>query len=101
MFVLVSKYKTRKLKARYSNVLFQIYVGSISFNDTLENSEASVIYFYRSNFASESIGKNSHEDQTFLSSFFNKNQTNLIKADNPIFPLKSLSRQTCILKIRA
>lgn len=55
LFVLVSKYKTRKLKARYSNVLFQIYVGSISFNDTLENSEASVIYFYRSNSASESI----------------------------------------------
>lgn len=62
--------KQRKLKTRYSNVLFQIYLETISFNATLENSEASVVYFYRNNSASESIGKNSNEDQTFSQLFF-------------------------------
>lgn len=93
------KTKQRKLKSGHTNVLFQIHLENklLYLNAILENSNASLMCFYRNNSAFESIGKNTNED---LFHGFIKNR-NLIKRDNPIFPLELLPKGIHILKIKA
>lgn len=98
-FFWYQKTKQRTLKARYTNVLFQIYLQKKPLIDAiLENSNASILYFYKNNSTSLSPGRCTNEDQTFPRLF--SKRRNLMKRNNPIFPLELLLQGICIVQFK-
>lgn len=71
---------------------------SLLFDAILENSNASILYFYKNNSTSLSPGRCTNEDQTFPRLF--SKRRNLMKRNNPIFPLELLLQGICIVQFK-